>query len=277
MGSLSSQQASCVMAAPSPHRFFAAWRVEAFFLFLLRWVLHLAAFVIRGLTLHGSSSFLSEESLDECGRPCDPLSCLLFSALWLRCGPTVLVQETPSVDPTCSTTSLFGDATCLPVGPVSLDWLVNPCGRSDPSGPSLPPGALSGAQQRGAFPAVGHSRWRQGALHAQPSYNVLQGGMDVAPSSPKACDVLLGTPGSSLDLFSKDKRNRESKLNYLKNLWTTTTSFVSRKCMERTSFFKLSRYWLLDFDYLVLFSLTMNMREDRPSAFIGIFYPKRLL
>ena len=25
--------ASCVMAAPSPHRFFAAWRVEALFLF----------------------------------------------------------------------------------------------------------------------------------------------------------------------------------------------------------------------------------------------------
>ena len=29
--------------------------------------------------------------------------------------------------------------------------------------------------------------------------------MDVAPSLPKACDVLLGTPGALLDLFSPDK------------------------------------------------------------------------
>ena len=79
-----------------------------------------------------------------------------------------LVQETPSVkdvDLTCSTTFLFRDATCLPVGPMSLDWPVNPCGRSDPSGPSLPPGAFTGEQQRVALPAIEHSRWRQNVLH----------------------------------------------------------------------------------------------------------------
>ena len=32
--------------------------------------------------------------------------------------------------------------------------------------------------------------------HNRRYYNVLQGGMDVAPSFPKACDVLLGTPGA---------------------------------------------------------------------------------
>ena len=164
------------MAAPRLHRFFAAWRVEAFFFFLggsscfdgfYAW----RPFVIRGFTLHGSPSSFREDSLDDCGRPCHPLSCLFFSALWLRCSPTMLVQETPlvkNVDITCSTTSLFGDATCLPKGPMSLDWPVNPCGRSDPSVPSLPPGALSGAQQRGTFPASERSHWRQGALHAQP-------------------------------------------------------------------------------------------------------------
>ena len=49
-------------------------------------------------------------------------------------------------------------------------------------------------------------------------YSVLQGGMDAAPSFPKACDVLLRTPGALLDLFSPDKENREFKLNYLKKL-----------------------------------------------------------
>ena len=83
-----------------------------------------------------------------------------------------------NVDPTCSTTSLFGDATCLPVGPMSLDWPVNPCGRSDPSGPSLLPGAPSGAQQRGAFPAIGQSRWRQGALHAHSQISRRTTGLD---------------------------------------------------------------------------------------------------
>ena len=130
-GSLSSQQASCVMAASlaSPLYRRLTGRGVFVFCFLPRWVLRLAAFVIRGFTLHGSSSCFRKDSLDGCGRPCEPLSCLLFSALWLRCSPTILVQETPSVkdvDPTCSTTSLFGDATCLLVGPMSLDWLVNP-------------------------------------------------------------------------------------------------------------------------------------------------------
>ena len=77
-------------------------------LFLFRWVLHLAFSLIRGVARHESFSSSREDALDDCGRPCDPLSCLLFSALWLRCDPTILVQETPSmknVDTTCSTTS----------------------------------------------------------------------------------------------------------------------------------------------------------------------------
>ena len=55
-----------------------------------------------------------EDSLDGCGRPCVPLSCLLFSAVWLRCNQSLLVQETPSakdLDLTCSTTFPFSDAS----------------------------------------------------------------------------------------------------------------------------------------------------------------------
>ena len=42
--------------------------------------------------------------------------------------------------------------------------------------------------------------------HNRRYYSVLQGGMDVAPSFPKPCDVLLGTLGALLDLFSSNKR-----------------------------------------------------------------------
>ena len=54
--------------------------------------------------------------------------------------------------------------------------------------------------------------------HNRRYYNVLQGGMDVVPSFPKACDVSLGTPGAPLDLFSPDQRHRDFKLKYLKKL-----------------------------------------------------------
>ena len=112
--------------------------------------------------------------------------------------------------------------------------------------------------------------------HNRRSYNAAQGGMDVVPSSPKACDVLLGTPGASLDLFLQDNGKESPNSIISKSFWATTTSLVSRKCMERSSFFKLSRCWLRDFDYLVLFFLTMKMREDRLSAIIKIFYLKGL-
>ena len=56
--------------------------------------------------------------------------------------------------------------------------------------------------------------------HHHRFYSVLQGGMDVAPSFPKDCDVLLGTPWALLDVFSPDRRTESSefKLKYLKKL-----------------------------------------------------------
>ena len=131
--------------------------------------------------------------------------------------PNHIGQETPSVkkvDLTCSITFLFGDPTCLPVGPMSLDWPVNPFGRSDPSGPSLPPGALSGAQQRGAFPALGYSRRRQGALHAQPQILQRTTGCDGCGPFLSEClrCTTWNTRGLVGSVFTR-QRNRESKLN----------------------------------------------------------------
>ena len=49
--------------------------------FPFRWVPHFVFYLIRGVALHESLSCSGEDSLDECGRPCDPPHRLLFSAL----------------------------------------------------------------------------------------------------------------------------------------------------------------------------------------------------
>ena len=120
-------------------------------------------------------------------------SCLLFSALWLRCNQSLLVQETQPAkdfDLTCSTTFMFRDATCLQVGPMSLDWPVNPFGRSDPSRSSLSPVANNNSVLYQLLYAPAGDRML--FKHNRRYYNVPQGGMDVAPSFPKACDVFAG-------------------------------------------------------------------------------------
>ena len=68
------------MAAFSPPRLFAAWRVEAPFFcgFPFRWVLHFVLSLTRGVVLHASASCSREDSLDECGRPCDTILPSLF-------------------------------------------------------------------------------------------------------------------------------------------------------------------------------------------------------
>ena len=47
--------------------------------------------------------------------------------------------------------------------------------------------------------------------------------------------------------------------------------------MERTSIFRLFRFWLHVFGFLVLLFLITKTREDRLSAIIGTFYLKRLM
>ena len=97
--------------------------------FPFRWVLHFVLSVTRGVLVHDAASCSREGSLYECGRPCDALSCLFFSVLWLRSNQSMLVQETQSakdIDMTCSKMFPIKATTCLQVGPVSLDWPVDP-------------------------------------------------------------------------------------------------------------------------------------------------------
>ena len=88
--------------------------------FQFRWILDFVFHLISGVAFHESSSCSKRNSLGDCARPCDPPSCLLFAALWLRCNQSLLVQETQSakdLDLTCFTTFPLSDATCLQVGP----------------------------------------------------------------------------------------------------------------------------------------------------------------
>ena len=102
---------------------------------------------------------------------------------------------------------------------MSLDWPVNPFGRSDSSRPSLPPDVPSGEQQRGAFPASIRPLWRQGALQAQPQISQYPTGWDgCGPfvSEGLRC-ITWNTRGLVGSVFSR-QRNREFKLKYLKKL-----------------------------------------------------------
>ena len=109
-----------------PPRLFAAWRVEAPFstVSLFDGFCTLCYLLTRGVILHDSACCSKEDSFDDYGRPRDALSCLLFSALWLRCNKSILVQETQSVkdtDMTCSKMPPIKAATCLQVGPMPVD------------------------------------------------------------------------------------------------------------------------------------------------------------
>ena len=79
------------------------------------------------------------------------MSCLFFFALWLQSNQSILVQETQStkdIDLTCFKTFPIKTTTCLQVGPMSLDWPVDPFAIFDFSRSSLSPEVPSDEQQR---------------------------------------------------------------------------------------------------------------------------------
>ena len=164
-------------------------------------------------------------SLYECGRPCDALSCLFFSALWGQSNQSILVQETQSakdIGLTCFKTFRITAATCLQVGPMSLDWLIDPFAKFDHSRSSLSPEVPSDDQQRDALPASTRSRWKQNTLQAPPQ--VLQrftgwDGCGLFLTGGLRC-VTWNTRGLIGSVFSKQK-SREFKLNYFKKLFDT--------------------------------------------------------
>ena len=119
--------------ASSPFRRLAG-RGAFFRGFPFRWVLHVVLSLTRSVIVYDAASCSREDSQNECGRPCDALSCLFFSALWLHQSQSLLVQEIRSakdIDLTCFKTFPIKAATCLQVGPMSLEWPVDPFARFD--------------------------------------------------------------------------------------------------------------------------------------------------
>ena len=83
----------------------------------------------------------------------------------------MLVQETQSAkdtDMTCSKMLPIKATTRLQVGPMSLDWPVDPFARFGHSRSSLFPEDPSDDQRRDALPASTRSRWKQNTLQAPP-------------------------------------------------------------------------------------------------------------
>ena len=132
--------------------------------FPFRWVLQFVLPLTRSVIVHDAASCSREDSPHDCERTCEALSCLFFTALWLQSNQPILVQETRSakdIDMTCFKTFPIKAATCLQIGPMSLEWPVDPFARFDHFRSSLSPEVPSDDHQRDALPASTRSRWKQ--------------------------------------------------------------------------------------------------------------------
>ena len=211
------------MAAPSPPCFFAAWRVEAPFFrgFPFRWAFQFALSLARCLTLQDAAPCCRKDSLYECGRPHDTLSCLFCTALWFRQSQSLLtreVQQTDDIDLTCCIKLPRKAATCLQVGHMSLEWPVGPPAGSDQSSLSPSHEDLNDEHPEDALPARPHSRWRRDALQPpQIHRGILDRNTCVhIPDDGLRCVTwntrgLIGSPISS-QLSSEQKHNYFSRL-----------------------------------------------------------------
>ena len=105
-------------------------------------------------------------------------------------------------------------ATCLQVGPMSLEWPVDPFARCDLSRPSLFPEVPNNDQQRGALPASTRSHWRQNALQAPPQVLQRITGWDGhGPFLAEGLQCITWNTRVSLDLFSLSRRPVNSSSN----------------------------------------------------------------
>ena len=232
--------------------------------FPCRWVLHFALSFTRCLTVHDATSCPMENSLFERGRPNKWLACLFFTALLFQRSQSILVQENQPVkdiDLTCFKTFPIKATTCLQVVPMSLDWPLDPIARFDQSRPSSSPEDSIDEQQRGDLPASARSRWKQDAL--QPP-QILQdiAGRDTCgpfPDGGLRC-ITWNTRGLVGSVFSS-RRTENSNSNISRSSLTTTTSYVFRRCMEKTNISRLFRYWLRGFGFLYFHSWKRKCRR----------------
>ena len=217
--------------------------------FPFRWVLHFALSLTRSITVLVVTPYSMEDPLYECSRPCDNLSCLLFTALWLQLSQSVLVQENQpakDIDLTCFETFPIKATLCLQVGTMSRDWPVDPIAKFDQSSPSSSPEDPNDEHQEGGLPTSTRSRWKQNALQP-PQVQHGTAGRDTRghfPDGGLRC-IKWNTRGPVGSVFPHRKTG-SSNSNISGSSLTTTTSHVSRRDTGRMCFFRLFRCWLRD-------------------------------
>ena len=161
-----------------------------------------------------------------------------------------MVQETQSakdIDMICSKTFPIKAATCLQLGPISLDWFVDPFARFGHSGLS-----------------------RRLFTHHRKYYSVLQVGMDVAL-------YYLEHQGFSLDLFSVSRRTGNSSSGTSKSFLSTTNIVCLQEVHGEDEYLHAIQVLARGFGSLVPSFLKTKMQEDRLSAFTGTFCLRVLL
>ena len=228
--------------------------------------------------MHDATSCSREDSLYQCGRPCDALSCLFFSALWLQGNQSILVLETQSakhIDLTCFKTFPIKATICLQVGPMSLHWPVDPSARFDDSRSSLFPEVPSDKQQRAALPVSTSSRRRQNTIQAPPLVLQRSTGLDGYGPFRRSEVYYLEHQGSHW-IFSLQAKEQRIKLKYLKKFFETNILCL-QEVDEKDEYLQAVQVLAprLSF-FLVLSFLNTKTREDRRSAFIGTFQKRRL-
>ena len=215
--------------------------------FPFRWALQFALLLARCLTLQDAAPCCREDSLYECGRPQDSLSCLFFTALWLGQSQSILpnVQQTNDIEMTCYRSLPTKSITCLQVRPMSREWPVAPPGGFNQSSLSPSQEDPNNGDLEDEFLAPPHLRWRRDAL--QPP-EIQRGFLDKNT-------FLHKIPG---------KENITTSIDLLE----VTTPSAHKKFMGKTSFFTLFRYKRRASSSLVRLFPTMGPQVVQPYAFM---------
>ena len=198
--------------------------------------------------------------------PCRASSVLPYGFSGGRSILTQEVQPVKDIDFTCYKTLPIKTITCLPMGPIFLEWPV-----------ALPPEceqSCSSSSQRDSndehlentLPALPHSRWSRDAL--QPQVQQDTAGRDTCghfPDGGLRC-VTWNTGGSPLGRFFLHKETGNSSSTISGSPLKTTMSSVSRRYTGRMNSSRLFKCGPRDSRYLVRSLLVTRIQEDRPHA-----------
>ena len=159
-------------------------------------------------------------------------------------------QSAKDIDLICFKTFPIKAATCSHIGPMTLDWPVDPFARFDHFRSSLSREVPSDDHQRDALPASTRSRWKQNTIQAPPQVLQRITGCDgCGPFLSGGLRCVTNTRGLIGSVFPH-KRTESSNSNISRSSLTPTTFSVSRRYMVRTSISRLFMCWLHDLFFL---------------------------